>query len=227
MKIAVITGVSRGLGRALAMGFARHGFVIVGCARSGNALGELERELPAPHRFDAVDVTDAEAVSAWAQEVLASHGPPDWLINNAGAIHDNVPFTEIPPETFDTVVRVAVSGTANVIRAFLPAMAERNRGIILNFSSGAGHQGYTGLAGYCAAKHGVEGLSRALATEVPDGMAVIPFQPGVIHTDMLEQRYGDKAAEHEPPDQWIERAMPFLLGLGPDQNGESLRLPDP
>ena len=97
---------------------------------------------------------------------------------------------------------------------------------VVNLSSGAGIRGYAEIARYCAAKHGVEGLSKAVANELPEGMAVIPVQPGVIHTDKLDLHFGERAAEFDSPHQWVERAGPFFLRLGPGQNGESLRIPD-
>jgi NAD(P)-dependent dehydrogenase (short-subunit alcohol dehydrogenase family) len=141
-------------------------------------------------------------------------------------IHPDAPFLGVPAEEFDRVQDVNLKGTANVIRAMLPSMMEARSGVIVGFSSGAGVKGYPEISGYCASKHAIEGLCKSLAQEVPDGMAVIPFQPGVIQTDMLKTHYGERAADYPTPEVWVQRAGPYLLSLGPEDNGQSLRLPD-
>jgi len=224
-KRIVITGVSRGLGRALVHWFARNGHRVIGCARDMDAIRSLNHTPGPDDAFQKVDVTDVRAVKAWVDRILKAGGPPDLLINNAGTIHPNAPFTDIPPAKFDQVIDVNVKGVANVMRAFLPAMIQRGEGVIVNLSSGAGVRGYSEISGYCTSKHAVEGLSKSVAMEIPESMAVVPLQPGVINTDMLKLRYGERASEHDDPETWAERAGPFLLELGPEENGESLRIP--
>src|SRR4051812_34867044 len=91
-RVVAITGVTRGLGRSMARGFARLGHVVLGCGRSAEAIGDLARELGPPHGFESVDVADEAEVRSWAADLLRSHGPPDLLLNNAATINANAPL---------------------------------------------------------------------------------------------------------------------------------------
>lgn len=221
-RLVLITGVSRGLGRALAEEFARLGHVVVGCGRSRRALAELQAQLGTPHRCDCVDVADDAAVKAWAAEVLKSHGAPELLLNNAALINRNAPLWQVPAREFDALIDINVKGVANVIRRFVPAMAEAGRGVIVNFSSGWGRAVDAEVAPYCASKWAIEGLTRALALELPAGMAAVPLNPGIIDTAMLRSTFGDGASGYPSPREWAQKAVPFLLSLGPRHNGKPL-----
>ena len=172
-KRIVITGASRGLGRALANEFAEQGHRVCGCARSREAIDALRRAWPAPHQFDVVDVADSAQVDAWAHKVLAEFGTPDLLLNNAAIINPNAPLWETSPAHFDNVIDVNVKGIYLIVRAFVPAMIERGSGVVVNFSSGWGRSTSPEVAPYCASKWAVEGLTRALAEELPPGLAAI------------------------------------------------------
>ncbi len=226
MKTIVLTGVSRGLGRALAERFIASGHTVLGCARSAGEIEKLRRAFGPPHDFQAVDVAAAPEVQAWAQRSLKSHGPPDLLINNAALINRNAPLWCVPSAEFSAVIDVNIKGVFHTIHAFLPAMVERRRGVIVNFSSGWGRSVDGEVAPYCATKFALEGLTRALALELPGGLAAIPLNPGIIDTAMLRSGFGASAASYDPPDKWAARAVPFILSLGPKQNGESLTVPD-
>src|SRR5947207_2068672 len=117
-KFIVLTGVTRGLGRALLEGFIAEGHTVAGCGRSAKAIDELRQMFPAPHRFDTIDVTNDDAVKTWAAAVLADHHAPDLLINNAALINRAAPLWEITPEEFNEVIAVNINGVANVIRHF-------------------------------------------------------------------------------------------------------------
>jgi len=151
-RVIVITGVSRGLGRSLAVGFARAGHRVFGCARSAEAMERLQRELGVPHRFSVVDVTSDTAVATWAKEVLSAAGPPDLLINNAATINPSARLWEVPADEFDLVIDINLKGVANVIRHLVPAMVARARGVIVNLSSGWGRSTDAEVAPYCATK---------------------------------------------------------------------------
>lgn len=221
-RLVLITGVSRGLGRAMAQGFAGLGHTVIGCGRSRKPVAELQARLGAPHRFDTVDVADNAAVKAWAAEVLKSHGTPDLLINNAALINRNAPLCKVPAREFDAVIDVNIKGVANVIRHFVPAMVKAGRGVIVNFSSGWGRAVDAEVAPYCATKWAIEGLTRALALELPSGLAAVPVNPGIIDTAMLRSTFGDGAGGYAGPEEWARQAVPFLLGLGPRHNGKPL-----
>jgi NAD(P)-dependent dehydrogenase (short-subunit alcohol dehydrogenase family) len=221
-KFIVLTGVTRGLGRALLEGFIEAGHTVAGCGRNAKGIEELRQIYPAPNHFTAVDVTSDAAVKAWAEIVLRDHGAPDLLINNAALINRTAPLWEIPPEEFDQVIAVNINGVANVIRHFVPAMIQRGSGVIANFSSGWGQSTSPEVAPYCATKFAIEGMTQAFAQELPPGMAAVPVNPGIIDTEMLRTCFGDAAGSYPTPKLWARRAVPFFLSLNPRHNGQSL-----
>ncbi len=225
LKRVVITGVSRGLGRALVDGFIARGHVVFGCARSAEAVAELRRQYPSPHGFAVVDVARDDEVRRWAAEVLQG-GPPDLLVNNAATINRNSPLWKVPVDEFSEVIDVNIKGVVNVIRHFLPAMIERGRGVVVNFSSWWGREGAPDVAPYCATKWAIEGLTRSLAAELPKGMAAVPVIPGIIDTEMLRRCFGADAGNYPDPAAWAEMAVPFLLVLGPKDNGKPMEVPE-
>src|SRR4051794_33770227 len=106
MKKVMITGVSRGLGRAMVEAFAEAGWTVAGCARSTKAVDELEEELGKPHFFATCDVAQEKSVADFCAEALRRHGSPDLLLNNAGIINVNAPLWEVPAREFSEVVDV-------------------------------------------------------------------------------------------------------------------------
>lgn len=224
-RTILITGVTRGLGRALALRLAGLGHVVIGCGRTAAAIEEMQQLLGEPHGVSLVDVSSAAQVEAWARRVLARHPPIDLLLNNAGVINANAPLWEVPEEELARVIDVNLKGTYHMIRSFLPSMLERGRGVVVNFSSGWGKSTSAEVAPYCATKWGIEGMTKALAEELPRGLAAVALNPGVIHTAMLESCYGQSAKSYPGPERWAERAAPFLLGLGPQDNGRSVTVP--
>jgi len=224
-KLILITGVTKGLGRSLAQGMAELGHTIVGCGRSAAQIETLSTDLREPHSFTALDVTKNVDVQRWATEVLKKYGPPDLLINNAAVINKNAPLWKVPEEEFDSVIDVNLKGIANIIRAFVPEMVRRESGVIVNLSSGWGRSTSPDVAPYCASKWGVEGLTLALAQEVPQGMAAIPLNPGIINTEMLQSCFGGSADRFPDADEWSMRAVPFILGFGSQHNGQQLTVP--
>jgi NAD(P)-dependent dehydrogenase (short-subunit alcohol dehydrogenase family) len=201
------------------------GHMVFGCGRSASHIDELRRSFPTGHEFAVLDVVDNTAVSAWASAVVAKHGPPDLLLNNAAIINANAPLWEISAEEFDRLIDVNIKGVANVIRAFVPAMIRRGSGVIVNFSSGWGRSTSPEVAPYCASKWAIEGLTQALAQELPRGLAAIPLNPGIIDTDMLRSAFGAESSSYPAPDRWAAKVVPFLLELGPRHNGQALTAP--
>ena len=217
----VITGVTRGLGRALAEWYIANGHTVAGCGRSGPAIFDFRFTHPEPHSFDAVDVTQQVKVQLWSERVLGALGAPDILINNAGLINTPAPLWRVPADEVSKVVSVNIVGVVNVIRAFAPAMVDRGKGVIVNLSSGWGRSVSADVAPYCATKWAIEGLTKALALELPQGMAAVPLNPGVIDTDMLRTCFSDGAGSYPKAEEWAKRAGPYILGLGPKDNGRS------
>lgn len=224
-KRVVITGATRGLGRALAAEFIRRGHIVAGCGRTVQRILELRTEFGGPHTFHRVDVADDVEVGVWAKGVIQAGGAPDLLLNNAALINRNAPLWEVSVEEFSEVVDVNLKGVVNVIRHFLPPMIRRGTGVVINFSSGWGRATDAGVASYCATKWAIEGLTRALAQELPAGLAAIPLNPGIIDTEMLRSCFGPSAASYPAPDTWARGAVSFLLRLGPSDNGRPLTAP--
>ncbi len=225
VKLIVITGVSRGLGQAMTEGFIQLGHTVLGCARSEAAVEKFKQQFGSPHDFTALDVANEEQVKTWAMRLLSDYGSPDLLINNAAMINELAPLWEIPSEDFSRLIDVNIKGVANVIRHFVPAMIEKGSGIIVNLSSGWGRSTSPQVSSYCASKWAIEGMTRSLAQELPNGMAAIPLSPGIIHTDMLEICYGEDAANYTSIKDWVEKAVPFLLQLSSSDNGMPLTVP--
>jgi len=216
-NVVWITGCSRGLGQALATKFKQLGWVVAGCSRAGDGAGI--------DFFAPCDVSSDEATATFCAAALQATGPPALLLNNAGVMNRCAPLWEVPAAEFDKLTAVNINGVANVIRHTAPAMIERGSGMIVNFSSGWGRSASADVAPYCATKFAVEGLTRALAHELPPGVATVSFNPGVIDTDMLRSCWADGAASYIKPAEWAETAAPFLASIPTADNGRALTAP--
>jgi len=224
-RVIVVTGATQGLGRAMVERFLEAGQTVAGCGRSAVAIEDLGEQFGPPHQFRVVDVTQNDRVAAWAEEILETLGPPDLLINNAAIINKNAPLWDVPEDEFSKIVDINIKGVANVIRHFVPAMVERKTGVIVNFSSTWGRSTSAEVAPYCATKFAIEGLTQALAQELPRGMAAVPFNPGVINTEMLQSCFGEGAHHYPTAELWSHTAAPYLFSIGPKHNGQSLTAP--
>lgn len=220
-KRIVLTGATRGLGRALVKFFSAQKYIVAGCGSSRAGVASLREEFGTHHRFDVVDIADDQAVAAWSSGIEA----PDLLINNAGLIARSAPLWELTAGEADRVVDVNLKGVMNVIRHFLPGMIARGRGVVVNFSSGWGRSTSPEVAVYCATKWDIEGLTQSLSQELPRGLAAVALNPGIIHTEMLESCFGGSARDYPSPDEWAKNAGPFLLKLDASQNGRALTVP--
>ena len=225
MKHVVITGVSRGLGRAMAKSFAADGWSVSGCGTDAAALRSLAQELGPDHHLQTCDVTNPAAVEAFALAATNRFGAPDLLLNNAAIINPNQPLWEVSADAFSRVIDVNLKGVHHVIRSFLPAMIHRRTGVVVNFSSGWGRSTSPEVATYCATKWGIEGLSAALAQELPSGLAAVALNPGIIDTRMLRSCFGEGAGSYPTPEEWAKVAVPYLSSLGPRHNGKALTVP--
>ncbi|KAG8368920.1 hypothetical protein BUALT_Bualt15G0096600 [Buddleja alternifolia] len=231
LKTVLITGVSRGLGKALALELAKRGHTVIGCSRTPEKLSSLQSELAAAsekisknnkHLIMNVDVRSNSSVEELARAVVEKKAVPDIIVNNAGTINRNNRIWEVPVDEFDTVIDTNIKGTANVLRHFIPLMIENKHGIIVNMSSGWGRSAAAQVAPYCASKWAVEGLTRAVAKELPPGMAVVALSPGVVNTEMLQTCFGSSAALYPTPESWAPKAATLILHLTVGDNGASL-----
>ena len=223
-KIIVITGVTRGLGEVMAREFIKLGYTVWGCGRSESIIERFRKKWSGPHDFTSLDVADAAQVEKWADRLLCDGQTPDLVINNAALMNRQDNLWSISAEEFSQLIDVNIKGVANIIRSFVPKMVAKNRGIIVNFSSGWGRSVAANVAPYCTSKWAIEGLSLALAEELPSNMASIPVNPGIINTEMLEVCFGDSAANFPSPQQWAEKAIAFLLGLTHKNNGQKMTI---
>lgn len=216
----LITGISRGLGRALLEKFVAEGSRVFGCARSQVAIDELQEKHGVAVELTQLDVADAGSVASWAADIAAQGTIPEIIVNNAGVINTNARLWEVSAGEFQKVVDVNICGTANIIRSFTPLLIEQKRGTIVNFSSEWGRSTSAEVAPYCASKWAIEGLSQALAQELPRGMCCVALSPGIIDTDMLRSCFGDLAAGYPGPGEWAAAAYKTICALKPADSGK-------
>jgi NAD(P)-dependent dehydrogenase (short-subunit alcohol dehydrogenase family) len=210
----------------MAIHFAADGWKVSGCGTDPAALQTLAEALAPGHCIQACDVTDPAAVAAFASASIGRYGPADLLLNNAATINPNKPLWEVGAEEFGRVIDINLKGVHLVIRSFLPAMLERGSGVVVNFSSGWGRSTAPEVAPYCATKWGIEGLTAALAQELPAGLAAIALNPGIIDTRMLRSCFGEGAGSYPSPEMWAGAAVPFLQSLHARHNGKALTVPE-
>jgi NAD(P)-dependent dehydrogenase (short-subunit alcohol dehydrogenase family) len=217
-QVAIVTGASRGIGRAVAVAFAGQGANVVLAARDAERLSANVAAIEASGgRALAIptDVGDEASVAALFAGATAAFGPVSLLVNSAGAVA-NRPFAEMETATWDHVLAVNLRGTFLCCRAAFQAMIPRGGGVIVNLSSLSGVRGvekFPGLSAYNTSKFGVAGLSEILAVEGrPHHIRVIAVSPGAVDTEMLRA-----AAPHLTPDMTPEELARIIVFLvGPD-----------
>ncbi len=224
-RVVLVTGATRGLGRAMVDRLVESGHVVIGCGRNRKMIEALRVRYPAPHRFDILDVASDCQVADWAASVLGASPVPDLILNNAALMNTPKPLWEIAADEFERLFDVNVGGTVNIIRHYVPAMVARKSGVIVNFSSGWGRSTSPEVAPYCASKFAIEGLTQALSQELPKGMAAVALNPGIIDTDMLRQCWADGASHYPNAEHWSRTAVPFLLQLTAHNNGDAATVP--
>ena len=177
----IISGGGTGVGAATAHVFDKAGAKVT-------ILGRTEESLQAQGlSYQVCDVTNLSAVKAAFEAARAEHGPISTVVANAGA-SDSVPFAKMTTESLSNMLDVNIVGVFNCLQAALPDMKVAGRGQMIVIASTAGLKGYPYVAGYCAAKHGVVGLTRALSLELaPLGITVNAICPGFTETPMLDR----------------------------------------
>jgi 3-oxoacyl-[acyl-carrier protein] reductase len=187
-KTAIVTGASRGIGRATALELARHGANLVVSARTLEALTETCTQAQALGVVAlpiACDVAKLEEVEHLIQAALQQFSSVDILINNAAMIEPIASLEKADPKAWARLIEVNLIGVFHLCHAAIPHFLKRQEGVIVNLSSGAAHQALEGWSAYCASKAGVAMLTRSLALEFGDrGIRSFGFGPGVVDTQM-------------------------------------------
>lgn len=215
--MALITGGGRGIGRAIALAFAREGADAAVAARTlaeVEAVAEAIRALGRRAIAIPCDVTDPEAVAACVRKAEAELGPIQILVNNAG-VAVSARLTETDDDLWQRHLMVNMTGAFYMSRAVLPGMLARKWGRIINIASTAARQGYAYTAAYTASKHGLLGLTRALALEVVEAnITVNALCPGFVATDLTweaARRIAEKTGRS------YEEAVKTLAGFSPQK----------
>ena len=185
-QVILITGASSGIGRCLAIDFAKLGAVVIGCGRSKERLDGTFNQIRSSGRTATMlpcDVGNREHAESMMAKVLEQFGRVDILINNAG-IGMRQPFAETPIETIEEIMRTNYLGMVYCTHAVLPSMIRRRSGHVVNISSIAGNIGFANVAGYCGSKFAMNGFSESLYHEVkPHGVHVSVICPGPVRTE--------------------------------------------
>lgn len=188
-ELALVTGASRGIGRAIALALGRCGCTVIGTATTdGGArrITEALAEAGVCGRGASLDVGDADAVDALIKDVAANEGPVTILVNNAGITRDNL-LLRMKPDEWDAVIETNLSALYRTTRACLRGMMKARRGRIINIGSVVGQMGNPGQGNYCASKAGMIGFTKSLAREVGSrNITVNTVAPGFVETDMTK-----------------------------------------
>jgi len=186
-QIALVTGASRGIGRAIATTLAQRGYTVIGTATTESGAASITEAL-APHggRGIALNVTDGAALDAAIDGIVKQHGGLHVLVNNAGITRDMLSM-RLSDESWDAVIDTNLKAVFRACRAAIRPMMKQRQGRIINITSVVGAAGNPGQANYCASKAGVAGLTRSLARELGGrNITVNCVAPGFIATDMTE-----------------------------------------
>ena len=188
-RVALVTGASRGIGKAIAEVLGSNGFIVVGTATTQGGADNITSYLAEAGITGAgkvLNVTDAEQVKQVVKEIADSYGSPNVLVNNAGITKDNL-MMRMKDEEWDDVIDTNLNAAFRVVKVCIKGMVKARWGRIINISSVVGSMGNAGQANYAATKAGIAGFGRALAKELgPRSITVNTVAPGFIETDMTK-----------------------------------------
>ncbi|MBK9240660.1 MAG: 3-oxoacyl-[acyl-carrier-protein] reductase [Acidobacteria bacterium] len=211
-RVALVTGASRGIGKAIALSLASGGATVIAAARGTNAQSTVDAIVAAGGTAElaSLDVTDPASVELVTKDVLARHGRIDVLVNNAGVTRDQL-LLRMKREDWDAVIGANLTGAFTCVQAVLKSMVKARHGRIISITSVVGEAGNAGQANYAASKAGLIGFTKALAQEVASrGITVNAVAPGMIETDMT------KAISEGAHDEWAKKIPLQRLGTPED-----------
>ena len=205
---ALITGGGRGIGRAIALAYARAGADVAVTARSTNQINEVAdaiRDIGRAAHAVACDVSDLDAVTHTVETTVAAIGGIDILVNNAGGGEERTSVGEDNPTRWKRVIDVNLLGVYYCTRAALPHLKSANHSTVINIGSGMGHQPVPGNSSYNAAKAGVWMLTRCLAQELwKDGITINELIPGPVYTELTSEIFEPGSPHPKFPSEWVK-----------------------
>lgn len=203
-KVALVTGASRGIGKAIAESLGAAGMIVIGTATSekgAESITAYMSEASIEGMGCKLDVTDTQEIDEVIKQINSEYGVPTVLVNNAGITKDNI-MLRMKAEEWESVVDTNLNAAYRVVKATLKGMTKARWGRVINISSVVGSMGNAGQANYAATKAGIEGFSRALAKEIGSrSITVNAVAPGFIETDMtraLSEEQKHAMLEHIP-----------------------------
>lgn len=221
-QVALVTGASRGIGKAIAEALVAQGVTVVGTATTQQGADAISAYLAGQGEGVALNVTDAESIDAVLKHIDERYGQLDILVNNAGITRDNL-LMRMKEDEWDSVLDTNLKAVFRLSKGVMRGMMKRRSGRIINISSVVGTTGNPGQANYCAAKAGLVGFTKALAKEIAArGITVNCVAPGFIDTDMTKSLTEDQqqaifanipAARLGQPEE-IAAAVTFLASPG-------------
>ncbi len=213
--VALITGGSRGIGRALCLELAGRGAHVYTCARDEAALEDLSGQaegLDGTVEPTVADVTDLDEMSALFERVRDEHGRLDLLVNNAGVLGPRTPIEDVDLAAWQKVQSVNVDGVFIASKLAIALLRDAESPMIMNVSSSVGRRGRGGWGPYAVSKHGVEGLTDTLADELADDdVCVVSINPGGTATDMRHEAYPDEDPATLPTAEQVARTFALLI----------------
>ncbi|WP_228517506.1 3-oxoacyl-ACP reductase FabG [Aliidiomarina indica] len=221
-QVALVTGATRGIGKAIAEAFVAAGATVIGTATSENGAATISSYLGDKGTGKVLDVTAEGAIEALIADVQSNYGKIDILVNNAGITRDNL-LMRMKEDEWEQVLNTNLTAVFKICKAAMRGMMKNRHGRIINIGSVVGTTGNPGQANYCAAKAGLIGFSKALAKEIASrGVTVNAVAPGFIDTDMTKALTDDQrerifdtipAARLGKPEE-IAAAVLFLASPG-------------
>lgn len=212
--MALITGASRGIGKAIAQVYAREGAKVLICARNEAGLRRTADEIRSSGGevdWRAIDVAKVRQVRRWVRDAKERFGTVHILVNNASILGPRAPILRYPLSSWEEVLKVNLTALFLVTRETLPLMVSQRAGSIINISSGVGRTGKARWGAYAAAKFGVEGLTQVLADEVREfGIRVNAVNPGGTRTEMRARAYPEEDPMTLPTPEEITSVFVYL-----------------